>query len=88
VAGRVNDRVVTRPRDVRRGGDLVRVRWVKRRWKRAGPSCPRGTFTESVPQVPPRRRVTRRLRYQAAPEVADRGIPPAEAARHAGCRGA
>jgi hypothetical protein len=34
--------------------------------------------------VPPRCRVTARLRDQAAHEVAERGITPAEAARHAG----
>ena len=34
--------------------------------------------------MPPRCRVTARLREQAAREVADRGITPAEAARHHG----
>ena len=47
-------------------------------------SCERKTFTERLPQVPPRCRVTARLREQAAREVAERGITPAEAARHAG----
>ena len=84
VSGRVHDRVLTRPRDVRRGGDEVRLCWVKRRWKCGEPGCPRKTFTEAVPQVPARRRVTGRLREQAAAEVTDRGITPAEAARHAG----
>jgi transposase len=37
-----------------------------------------------VPQLPPRCRITRRLREQAGHEGMDRGIPPAEAARHAG----
>ena len=37
-----------------------------------------------MPRLPPRRRITARLREQAAHEVADRGITPAEAARHAG----
>ena len=37
-----------------------------------------------LPQVPPRCRVTGRLRAQAGAEVAGRGITPAEAARHAG----
>jgi hypothetical protein len=37
-----------------------------------------------VPQVPPRCRLTARLREQAGAEVSERGIPPAEAARHAG----
>jgi transposase len=37
-----------------------------------------------VPQLPPRCKITRRLLGQAGPEVAGRGITPAEAARHAG----
>jgi transposase len=84
VAGRAHETVVTRPADVRRGGGRVRLCWVKRRWKCDHPGCPRKTFTEAVPQVPARRRVTGRLREQAAAEVADRGIPAAEAARWAG----
>jgi transposase len=84
VSARVHDRVLTRPKDVRRGGDEVRLCWVKRRWKCEQRGCPRKTFTESLPQVPPRHRVTGRLREQAAAEVADRGITPADAARHAG----
>jgi transposase len=42
------------------------------------------TFTESLPQLPPRCKITRRLLEQAGCEVRDRGITPAEAARHAG----
>ena len=42
------------------------------------------TFTESLPQLPPRCKITRRLLGQARCEVRDRGITPAEAARHAG----
>ena len=34
--------------------------------------------------MPPRCRLTARLREQAGAEVAERGITPAEAARHAG----
>ena len=49
-----------------------------------GAGLPRKTFTERVPQVPPRCRLTRRLREQAGTEVTERGITPAEAARHAG----
>lgn len=45
---------------------------------------PAGTFTECVPQVPPRCTITRRLLEHAGAEVAERGITPAEAARDAG----
>ena len=82
-AGRVHETVLAGPRDVRRAGDPVRAWWVKRRWKCDEPGCARKTFTEWVPQVPPRCRVTRRLREQAGAEVAERGSRR-EAARHAG----
>jgi transposase len=84
VSDRVHETVVTRPRDVRRAGDAVHLRWVKLRRKCGNQQCPRKTFTESVPGLPPRCRITARLREQAAREVTERGITPAEAARHAG----
>ena len=84
VSGRRHDTVLARPRDVRRGPDPVAVCWVKHRWKCDEPGCARKTFTERVPQVPPRCRLTARLREQAGTEVAGRGITPSEAARHAG----
>ena len=83
-ASRVHQTVLARPRDVRRGPDRVQVRWVKRRWKCAEQACSRKTFTGWLPQVPPRCRLTARLREQAAAEIMDRGITPSEAARHAG----
>jgi transposase len=84
VSDRAHETVVTRPRDVRRAGDVVDLRWVKIRRKCGNLACPRKTFTERVPALPPRCRITARLREQAAHEVAGRGITPAEAARHAG----
>ena len=84
VSARRHDTVLARPRDVRRAGDRVQACWVKRRWKCLDERCARKTFTESLPQVPPRCRLTRRLREQAGAEVSERGITPAEAARHAG----
>jgi transposase len=83
VSARRHDTVLARPRDVRRGGDPVAVWWVRSRWKCEAPGCPRKTFTERVPQVPPRCRLMRRLREQAGTEVTERGITPAAAARHA-----
>jgi transposase len=78
---RVHERVVARPRDVRRGLDQVEVCWLKRRWRCQDGQCERKTFTESLPQVPPRCRVTGRLRELAAAEIVERGVTPAEAAR-------
>jgi len=84
VSCRVHETVLARPRDVRRAADPVDLRWVKFRWKCDEQACDRKTFTEWVPQLPPRCRVTARLREQAGAEVTERGIIPAEAARHAG----
>ena len=84
VSDRVHETVVTRGRDVRRAGEVVNLRWVKARRKCENQQCPRKTFTESVPALPPWCRITARLREQAAREVIGRGSPPAEAARHAG----
>jgi transposase len=84
VSHRVHETVLARPRDVRRAADPVDLRWVKIRRKCGNRGCPRKTFTEWLPQVPPRCRLTARLREQAAVEIAERGITPAEAARHAG----
>ena len=75
---------MTCPKDVRRAGDPVELNWVKRRLKCVNEACGRKTFTERVPDAPPGCRVLPRLREQCAGEVADRGITPAEAARHAG----
>ena len=84
VSSRVHDWVVTCPKDVRRAGEPADLNWVKKRLKCVNPACRRRTFTECVPAVPPGCRVMPRLREQCAAEVADRGITPAEAARHAG----
>jgi transposase len=84
VPERVHEYVVTRPRDVRHGAGEMALCLVKRRWECREPDCARKTFTESLPQVPPGCRITARLREQAGTEVMDRGITPAEAARHAG----
>jgi transposase len=81
---RVHEVVVTRPRDVRASGQVIDLFLAKRRLQCPEPGCPRGTFTEWVPQLPPRCTITRRLLDQAGSEVADRGITPAESARHAG----
>ncbi|HEY4153062.1 MAG TPA: ISL3 family transposase [Pseudolysinimonas sp.] len=83
-SSQVHETVVTCPKDVRRGGDPVELNWVKKRLKCENAACVRKTFTERVPAVPPGCRVLPRLKEQCAGEVADRGITPAEAARHAG----
>jgi transposase len=78
---RVHEHVLTRPRDLRRGLDEADVCWLKLRWKCEEAACPRKTFTERLPQIPPRCRLTGRLRELLGAEVAARGITPAEAGR-------
>jgi transposase len=84
VSEKVHQYVTVTPRDVRACGQDTDLCLVKRRMKCAGKDCPAQTFTEPVPQLPPRCTITRRLLDHAGAEVADRGITPAEAARDAG----
>jgi transposase len=84
VSEKVHQYVTVTPRDVRACGQDTDFCLVKRRMKCAEEDCPAETFTESVPQLPPRCTITRRLLEHAGAEVADRGITPAEAARDAG----
>jgi transposase len=84
VSESVHQYVTARPRDVRACGEETDFFLVKRRMKCPGAACPRLTFTEPAPQVPPHCTITRRLLGHAAAEVTDRGITPAEAARDAG----
>ncbi len=53
-SGHVREQVVTRPADIGYGRDQVSVVWVKRRWECRAASCPRRTFTESLPGAGPR----------------------------------
>lgn len=70
-ARRVKQWVTTAPRDLPVAGRSTRLRWRKRRWYCDNTDCDRGTFTGSLPQVPPRSRLTRRLRTAAGAAVAD-----------------
>jgi len=67
------------------GAETGRYRsaWRNGGWSANG-DCSRGTFTEWVPQLPPRCRITRRLPEHCGDEIAGRGITPAESARHNG----
>jgi transposase len=55
--------------------------WTKRRWLCEQAECRRKSFTESVTAVPPRKRLTARLRASAGAAVADRGRTIVQAAR-------
>ena len=68
----VKGNVVTWPRDIPYGAGPVRLQWRKRRWRCREDACPRGSFTESIPAVPARARVTTRLRQECGAGVAER----------------
>lgn len=71
---------VSRPRDLPYGLVGLSVVWRKRRWRCAETACERGSFTESVPAVPARARLTTRLRAELGSAVADSGRTVAEVA--------
>ena len=67
----LKENVTTTPRDIPYGEAKLTIVWHKRRWRCAEPACPRGSFTESVAEVPPKRRTTGRLRRAIASAVGD-----------------
>lgn len=64
--------VCTGPRDVQVGPDRPLLRWRKRKWLCPSLVCDRKVFTESVPGVPARARVTPRAKSMMAVEVLDK----------------
>ncbi len=72
VSSWVKGHAVTRPRDIPYGDAPVRLVWHKRRWRCRERACSRGSFTESLPAVPPRARVTTRLRRECGAGLAER----------------
>jgi transposase len=75
---------VTRPRDLPVGGRRPRLLWRKRRWHCDEVGCLRRSFTEAVPAIPPRKRLTGRLRAAAGAAVADGGRTVVQSARDHG----
>lgn len=63
--------VMTRPKDLPYGVTPLQVVWHKRRWRCQQTDCATLTFTEAIPQIPPRMRTTGRLRALVAHAVAD-----------------
>jgi transposase len=74
----------TRPRDLPYGQHGLRLIWRKRRWYCTEATCTRASFTESVAQVPPRARITTRLRQAAGNHVRDDGCTVLQAGRGLG----
>jgi transposase len=75
---------VTRPRDLPVGGRRPRLVWRKHRWHCDDPGCSRASFTEAVPAIPPRKRLTGRLRAAAGAAVADGGRTVVQSGRDHG----
>ena len=80
-ARRSKGRRVTRPRDLPVGDRRPQLVWTKRRWRCDQPQCPRRSFTEAIPEVPARHRLTARLRAAAGAAVADGGRTIMQSAR-------
>ena len=74
VTRRVHQRTTQRLRDVPFDG-VVTVHWVKRRWRCREVECPRTSFTEHTAQVPPRARMTTRLKHALVEAVAGEARP-------------
>ena len=74
----------SRPRDVPYAEAGVRLVWHKRRWRCREAACSRRSFTESIPQLPPRARVTARLKQACGVGIAERFSCVAAAAAHYG----
>ena len=80
VSTSVKEYVATAPRDIPFGERGISVVWHKRRWRCGELSCPRGSFTEAIEEVPAGARTTGRLRRAVAAAVGDACRSVAEAA--------
>lgn len=77
--------VSTAPRDVQVGPDRPQLRWRKRKWLCTNIVCDRKVFTEAVPGVPARARVTPRAKASMATAVLDDDRSVAAVAGEYGC---
>lgn len=53
VSTSVKGHTATRPRDIPYGGFPIRLQWSKTRWRCRENYCQRGSFTESIDELPP-----------------------------------
>jgi transposase len=74
----------TRPRDIPYGTTRLRLIWHKRRWRCKERACRRSSFTESLPSVRARSRLTTRFRAELGYAIAEQGRVVSEAAAHYG----
>ena len=83
-ATRIKERPRTAPRDMFIGDRRVQLAWRKTRWRCETPGCEQGSFTEWLPAVKARARLTSRLRTRLGQAVGDDLMPAAAAARRYG----
>ena len=72
----------SQPRDIPYAEAGVRLVWHKRRWRCRERACERRSFTESIPELPPRARVTARLKRACGVGIAERFSCVSAAAGH------
>jgi transposase len=77
-------RACSRPRDIPYGTTRLRLIWHKRRWRCKEQLCGRASFTESLPGVRARSRLTTRFRAGLGCAVAEQQRCVSEAAAHYG----
>jgi transposase len=82
--GIIKQRPVTAPRDIPWGPRAIRLKWRKRRMTCKNRKCGIRTFTEWLPAVPPRRRLTCRKREDIGAAVGDDLVSVADTARRHG----
>jgi len=84
VRAAIKEWVTTTPRDLPLGDRRIRARWRKMRLACRNTECPVRTFTEWLPAVPPRARLTARLRTRIGAAIGGDLMPAATAARRYG----
>ncbi|WP_179277951.1 transposase family protein [Rhodococcus sp. 14-2470-1a] len=80
VSTSVKGHAVTRPKDVPHGEESIQLQWNKTRWRCREDYCQRGSFTESIDELPPRARLTGRLGRAMGYAIGDAARSVAEVA--------
>jgi transposase len=84
LTSRIHDRPVSVLRDVPFGEGPLRLVWRKRRYRCREAACPRRSFTEATDVVPPRSRLTGRLRRRLVTSIAGSNRSVSDVAREYG----
>lgn len=82
--GTIKERPETEPRDMPWGDRMILLKWRKLRLACTNAACPVDSFTERLPAVPPRARLTQRKRDRIGADIGDDQMPVAAAARRHG----